>query len=180
MILERARASPELLALALLIYGLCLAIPFMPGVELGWLIMLAFGRPGIVAAWLVTIVALACAFTIGRAAQRRFDIPPWLARRIPSAGELDDFYDRTLGRTRLGRWVGRAQGSFPYLTIAVLLNLPGNAILGGGGGISMAAAFSDRIRAPGFVLTCALATLPLPILTWFGVIQVEQLLGIGG
>ncbi len=67
---------------------------------------------------------------------------------------------------------------YRYLTIAVLINMPGNYLLGGGGGISIVCGTSRRISWKGFLLTIALAVSPVPILAYLGIIQLETLLGI--
>jgi hypothetical protein len=46
----------------------------------------------------------------------------------------------------------------------LLLNLPGNAALGGGGGIAMMSGFCRLFTFAGFVTTVALAVAPMPLL----------------
>lgn len=53
-----------------------------------------------------------------------------------------------------------------HLAIAAALNLPGNAIIGGGGGIGLAAGFSRLVSLPVYVLTVGLAVAPLPLAVW--------------
>ncbi|MCK5205042.1 MAG: hypothetical protein KAR15_14265, partial [Desulfobacterales bacterium] len=67
---------------------------------------------------------------------------------------------------------------YRYLTIAVLFNVPGNYLIGGGGGISLACGISRSISWKWFLLTVILAVSPVPLLAFFGVIQLEALLGI--
>jgi hypothetical protein len=67
---------------------------------------------------------------------------------------------------------------YRYLTIAVLFNIPGNYLIGGGGGISLACGISRRISWKWFLLTVVLAVSPVPLLAFFGVIQLETFLGI--
>lgn len=51
-----------------------------------------------------------------------------------------------------------------YLAIAVALNIPGNTVIGGGGGISLAAGMSRLFGSWRFVLTLAVAVAPVPLL----------------
>jgi hypothetical protein len=51
-----------------------------------------------------------------------------------------------------------------YLILAVLFNLPGNSILGDGGGIGLVAGMSRLFRFPRYVLLVCLAITPLPLL----------------
>jgi hypothetical protein len=50
-----------------------------------------------------------------------------------------------------------------YLSLAVALNLPGNFIVGGGGGIALFAGISRLFSVPAFILTVALAVSPVPL-----------------
>ena len=51
-----------------------------------------------------------------------------------------------------------------YLMIAVTLNLPGNVLIGGGGGIGLIAGMSRLCPFPKYILFVSLAITPLPIL----------------
>ena len=48
--------------------------------------------------------------------------------------------------------------------IALLLNLPGNALIGGGGGIGLIAGMSRVYSFPRYFLLVGLAITPLPLL----------------
>jgi hypothetical protein len=65
------------------------------------------------------------------------------------------------------QWVGRLV-RHRYISLAVLINLPGNAILGGAGGIGLLAGMSGIIKLPRYMATMAIATTPVPLLLWFG------------
>jgi hypothetical protein len=54
--------------------------------------------------------------------------------------------------------------TFRFLLIPLLLNLPGNAVIGGGGGIAMLAGFSRLFSFPVFVAMTAVAVSPVPLL----------------
>jgi hypothetical protein len=51
-----------------------------------------------------------------------------------------------------------------YLIIAITLNLPGNAIIGGGGGIGLITGISRLYPFPKYLLLVSLAITPLPLL----------------
>ena len=53
---------------------------------------------------------------------------------------------------------------FRLIALAVLLNVPGNALLGGGGGIGMVAGMSRLYGVPGYLFTVCVATAPVPLL----------------
>jgi hypothetical protein len=50
-----------------------------------------------------------------------------------------------------------------YLALAVLVNLPGNIVIGGGGGIALVAGASRLYSLPRFVATIAIAVSPVPL-----------------
>jgi hypothetical protein len=52
-----------------------------------------------------------------------------------------------------------------YLTVAVALNLPGNALLGGGGGIGLIVGMSKIIPFHAYIVLLAIAIAPVPL--WF-------------
>ena len=55
-----------------------------------------------------------------------------------------------------------------YVALAVLLNLPGTALIGGGGGIAFIAGFSRLYRPALTMVVMALAVLPVPLAVYLG------------
>ena len=53
---------------------------------------------------------------------------------------------------------------FRYVALVLALNLPGNAVLGGGGGIAMVAGLSGMFSFPLFLLAASVAALPVPLM----------------
>jgi hypothetical protein len=51
-----------------------------------------------------------------------------------------------------------------YLALMVLLNVPGNSLIGGGGGIAFAAGLSRLFPFPLFLATVMVAVAPVPVL----------------
>jgi hypothetical protein len=134
----------EIGILALAISGiayLLLALPFLPGVELGLLIMVIFGRDGFMAAYLATIGGLCLAYGAARSLPNHMS-SRWMRRLglFDAAEDPGAAIDSMVAKARIaGRWAGKF-GPFlldhRYLTLAACLNLPGNSALGGGGGIA--------------------------------------------
>jgi uncharacterized membrane protein YdjX (TVP38/TMEM64 family) len=149
--------TPSNLIYISLIYTLCLATPFMPGIELGLLIMFLFGLPGVIAAYISTVLGLFCAFMIGRLG----------LREPPEIGPTSRFQRLT---TRLR--------SHPYFALALFLNMPGNWVIGGGGGISLLAGMSSHMTLARFTATVCLAISPVPILVALGLLNLEALLTV--
>ncbi|MDH4093862.1 MAG: hypothetical protein OEV81_03655 [Betaproteobacteria bacterium] len=53
--------------------------------------------------------------------------------------------------------------------IALAINLPGNALIGGAGGIGLVAGMSGILSFPRYALTIAAATTPVPVLMLIGI-----------
>ena len=166
-----------------ILYSLLLSLPFVPGVELGILLMCTFGKEGIVFVYLATVAGLSLAFLIGRLIPSRW-IDSGLVRlgNSPSCSSQSDEIEKmadciSAGRKHLPSWLKSGLLKYRYLTIVVLVNMPGNYILGGGGGISLACGTSRRISWKGFLLTIILAVSPVPLLVYLGIIQLEAFFG---
>lgn len=154
---EHARLFDAMVWAALLAYVLAMALPFVPGIEIGLALMMLLGEEGIVLVYAATQLALALSFALGRwvPAQRVAAAFHWLgmdraARLLQSQTPLS-LVDRA-------GWLGRHAG----LALAVALNLPGNAVIGGAGGIGMLAGMSRAISTWRYVLLVAAATTPVP------------------
>ncbi len=164
-----------------------LGVPFVPSVEMGLLVMAVFGPTGAVAAWLATIAGLSMAFAAGSYMPTQF-IRGWLERHglySAQSGDSQSIISGMLEHGKLSRRAGGRVAAFllrhRYLLFAVLINMPGNSILGGGGGIALVCGFSRLYRWQWFLLTTALASLPIPLLVFFGLLRVDELLGaLGG
>ena len=154
-------------------YALLLAVPFVPGVELGLaLLMMEGGRiaPAIYAA---TVAGLMLAFLIGlwlpdRVLVRAFEALR-LHRAARLAGELEPL-DRGARIARLEAQLPRRIGPIAlrhrYLVLAVLINLPGSGLIGGGGGIAMVAGLSRLCGPLGAAVTFAIAVAPVPLIIY--------------
>lgn len=63
---RHANMALTLLTVSVVAYVLLLAIPFLPGIEIGLMVMVLLGRPGIVLVYLATVLALTLSFLLGR------------------------------------------------------------------------------------------------------------------
>lgn len=154
--------------IALLVFVLAAAIPFVPGAEIGLALLMVFGREAVLEVYLSMLIALMLAFLIGRLAPSGF-----VARfmiRIESRQRLMRMRSRRVrgwSSSQVLRIVLEALAANRHLALGALLNMPGNSILGGGGGIAMLAGASRQYSVLGFALTIALAVLPIPIVFYF-------------
>ena len=65
-------------------------------------------------------------------------------------------------------------GAHRYVALAVCLNVPGNAVVGGGGGLALLCGLSRQFEGRWFALTIALAVSPLPLLILTGILGLDS------
>lgn len=162
------------IGLALVLYAVLLALPYVPGVEVGIMILAMQGPGAALPVYLATLAGLMLSFAAGARLPAR-----WLAGALRDAGlaRAAGLIERVLPlapearmallRERLPPRLGRLLLGWRYLLLAALLNLPGNWLLGGGGGIMLVAGLSGLFRAGVTLATVALAVAPVPLLVWF-------------
>ncbi len=158
---------------AMVVYVVLMALPFVPGIEIGLVLMVMFGAKIVPLVYLATVLALVLAFVMGRFVPHRFVGELLGALRLRRARELLARVEHLGQGERLKFLIERADSRWVpfllrhrHLAIAAALNLPGNAIIGGGGGIGLAAGFSRLVSLPVYVLTVGLAVAPLPLAVW--------------
>ena len=122
-----------------ILYILLLSLPFVPGVELGVILMCVFGKEGIVFVYFATVAGLCLAFFVGRLLPRE-----WIESRLQKfgysqtcdgqVGEVDGMLDQpSLNHLFCKNRFWSFLSKYRYLAIGVLFNTPGNYLIGGGG-----------------------------------------------
>jgi hypothetical protein len=153
------------------VYVLWMAMPFVPGIELGLALMVMLGPKGVVLVYLCTLLSLSLSFAIGRLMPLKVfsRFLGWL--HLHKAQNLLLQLEPLNSEEKLDLLLGTAPSKVipfllkhRYLMIAVTLNLPGNALIGGGGGIGLIAGMSRLYPFPKYILFVSLAITPLPIL----------------
>ena len=169
------------LSLGAFVYVLVLALPFVPGVEIGLLLMILFGREGVIVAYVATIVGLSLAYLVAQTVPYRTTLK-WM-NKLGLSDATDnpkDAIDAIVGGGSATKGAAARLGNFllshRYLTLAVCLNLPGNSVLGGGGGIAALSGLSRQFYWWRYVLTLIVATAPIPLLVLVGQVEIEPML----
>lgn len=159
-------SSVQLLLVTCLLYALLLAIPFIPGMEIGLLIMATFGKPGIIGAWLATVIGLNLAYWLGKRLAHLKQIRNLRARMIR--------YSRAQSKqSNLPARIYNTASRHPYLLLAFLFNVPGNAVFGGGGGLALISGAGAQLQWRKFLLVTLTVTAVLPALIWLGIIALN-------
>lgn len=161
----------KIILLSLLAYVILMALPFVPGAEIGMTLLTLFGPSLAPVVYLATVISLALAYAAGRL------IPPAATARAL----------RGLGATRAADLIEAQDAATPedmsaalaarlphpwlrqltrhrHVTLALLINLPGNIVLGGGGGLALAAGMSGLFSPLSFLLTVMIAVIPVPLM----------------
>ena len=172
---EHERLIITVLWLAIVVYVLWMALPFVPGIELGLALMVLLGSRGIILVYLCTLLSLSLSFTIGRLIPLKSfaRFLGWLhlykARDLVlqleplNSEEKLDFLLRSAPSKVIPFLVKHR-----YIMIALALNLPGNALIGGGGGIGLISGMSRLYPFPKYILLVSLAITPVPLLLLAG------------
>ncbi len=153
------------------LYVVLMALPFLPGIEVGLMLMAMLGVGGIVLVYLCTVLALSLAFLAGRLLPPRYVASAlgWL--RLERGRKLVMDLEPLDPEERL-RFLARSAPSrivpyllrHRYLVLALLFNLPGNALIGDGGGIALIAGMSRLFPFPKYLLLVCIAITPVPLL----------------
>jgi hypothetical protein len=170
---EGASLRAGMLMLLLGALALLIAVPFVPGVELGLSLLLVEGGWIAPLVYLATVAGLMVSFLAGQ-------LLPYatLHRTLADIGlrRLCRLIEalQPLGRAerlallgsrlpaRIAPWLLRHR----YVAVAALVNMPGNSVLGGGGGILLLCGLSRLFSAPATAATLLLAVAPVPLLAW--------------
>jgi len=176
----------RMLMIAASVYALLIAIPFVPGVELGLAIIALLGPPIVFLIYLSTLLGLSISYAIGRliplrrlvAALGRFGLVRASNLLAEASGRDNSISLQAILTSRTQNRVLRWLIKHRYLALIVAINLPGNFLLGGGGGIAMMAGLSRMFSPLGFIVAIAIAVAPLPLaIMIFGQSAIEAFAG---
>ena len=163
-----------LLMSSMIAYTILMAIPFVPGAEIGLAVMMVIGPKIAPLVYLCTLISLLLSFSIGRYIPDQVLINLFHRVGFTRAEKLMSELSNLGSRERLQLIVSRSPEKlipflmkYRYIALLLAINLPGSIVIGGGGGIAMVAGLSRLFRFPYFVLTIANAVAPFPILLAF-------------
>ena len=152
------------------IYIVATALPFVPGAEIGLSLLMLLGAPIAPVVYGATVLALVLAFVVAR------HVPePLLVRLLAKVGlhRASSLLGDLPGRSEAERvrQIVRAapSGWLPWImrhrfwAIVLLINLPGNTLMGGGGGLAMTVGLSRIMSLPAFTLCVMVAVCPVPL-----------------
>ena len=160
----------RIIVISILVYTLLIAIPFVPSVEIGLGLILVLGAKLAPLVYLFTIIGLSLSFLVGQLIPES-RLQSFLEElSLTRASRLVEKMKPLNTEQRLSLLLSHAPAKFiptllrhRYLAVAVALNIPGNTVIGGGGGISLVAGMSRLFRFWRFLLVLAIAVAPVPL-----------------
>ena len=167
-------AVHQVIMLSAALYAVLLAVPFVPGVEIGLGLMAMLGPPIVMLVYLCTVLGLAMSFIVGRLIPLSVLIHLSEDIKFARVSSLLKQIEPLSQQERLSLLASKAPKRllplllrFRYLALAAALNIPGNYLIGGGGGIALMAGVSRLYSIPAFLFTIALAVAPVPLAVLF-------------
>ena len=156
-------------------YVLLMAVPFVPGAEIGLTLLTALGGALAPLVYLATATSLMLAFLVGRLLPPSAISTGLQAVGLKRAGQFitetaelpEEEMKARLLSTSQSRFA-RVLVNYRYVALALAINTPGNVVLGGGGGLAMMAGLSRLFDPLSFLLTVLIAVLPVPLLFYLG------------
>jgi hypothetical protein len=154
-----------------------LALPFVPGAEIGIALLTAFGAAIAPLIYGATVVAMMLAYCIGRLLPVAALIWVLSALRMRRAAAL---VTRAAPLSRQDRLALLLDGAPPrlmdvalrnrYAALALAVNTPGNSLIGGGGGIMMMAGLTGIFAPLPTLVAIIVAVSPVPVAIYlFGI-----------
>jgi len=148
-----------------------LAIPFVPGAEIGIAMLTAFGAAIAPLVYSATVAAMMLSYLLGRLLPATLLARMLSILRLRKAADLVARAALLAPKDRLSvlldgappKTVGLAL-RYRYVALAVLVNTPGNAVIGGGGGIMMMAGMTGIFAPVQTFISIAIAVSPVPIM----------------
>lgn len=164
-------ALHRLIMISIAIYVILMMLPFVPGVEIGLGLMVMFGPKLAPLVWFSTVLALVFSFVIGRLVPQQSIIEIFETLLLRRAADFLRFMHPLDSGERLQYLLNiRSSRIVPfllrhrYIALMAAINLPGNALIGGGGGISFISGFIRIYSFFGFLIAVTLAVAPVPLI----------------
>ncbi|WP_071673317.1 hypothetical protein [Nioella nitratireducens] len=156
-----------------LCYGLLIAVPFVPGIEIAIALLMLRGPEFAVPIYISTLAGLMLAYCVGRLVPIRSLRHLFLDLHLTRAAQLVEQLDPLSPDQRVEMLASALPHRFSqmalrhrYLAMAALINMPGSGLIGGGGGICLMAGASGLFVPRKTVLLLTVAILPFPVFMW--------------
>lgn len=163
-------AVHRIIMTAALAYALLMAVPCVPGVEIGLAMIGMLGPPIVFLVYLCTLAGPLTSFTIGRLIPLASLAGIFADVRLHKASRFLATLHPMKGKERFAFLVSSSSNRYVpfllchrYIALALVINAPGNIVIGGGGGIALVAGASRIYSLFGFLVTIVIAVSPVPL-----------------
>lgn len=153
------------------VYVLAAALPFVPGAEIGAVLMMVFGAQIVLLVYVAMVAALLLSFLVGRIVPANTLAALFGFLGLRRACSLVEHMCALPAEERLPFLMSRAPTRIVpvllrhrYAAVVLILNIPGNTVVGGGGGIALLAGISKLFTFSYFAVAVAVAVAPIPLL----------------
>jgi hypothetical protein len=160
----------RIVMISLVAFVFTAAIPFVPGAEIGFGLLLMFGGMAAPIVYFGMVGALCLSFVVARLVPRgplcRFFTWLGLTRAASLVADLDEAAEQDREGLILSHFpagLTRRFVDYRYVLLALAINLPGNSIVGGGGGLAFVAGLSGLFGFWAFLATVGIAVAPIPL-----------------
>jgi hypothetical protein len=163
-------AVHRLIIMSTITYVLLMSIPFVPGAEIGLGLMMILGPKIAPLVYSCTLLSLLLSYCVGRFIPDQMLINFFHEIRLRKVSALLSELKGLDYQQRFELLIERSPKKWipfllkhRYLALMMVINVPGNIVVGGGGGIALTAGMS-RLFSPGkFLLAIAIAVSPIPL-----------------
>jgi len=160
----------RIILISMIAYTLLMSIPFVPGAEIGVAALMILGPKIALLVYLSTVAAFSLSFAIGRFIPEKILIKFLQDLHLHRMGDMLIEFEGLDSKQRLNLMLSRSPRKFVpyliryrYLALMVAINVPGNIVIGGGGGIALMAGLSRLFTPPMYLLAVAIAVSPIPV-----------------
>lgn len=159
----------RIILITVLLQVLLMSLPFVPGIELGLILITVFGPMAAPYVYAGCAVSLLISYSVGRLVPPHRTVDTFRRFRLHRAADTvaqhhaaspAERMEMLLGRIALP---GQLAARYRYLAIGLAITTPGNIVIGGGGGISLMAGLSRLFSPLGYIVTVLVAVAPIPI-----------------
>jgi len=155
-------------------YVLLLALPFVPGAEIGIALLTSFGSSIAPLVYAATVVAMMLAYVIGMILPTSILCRFFRFFRLRKAAELIERAAVLAPQDRIQLLRDATPPKYmalilkyPYVALALAVNIPGNALIGGGGGIMLMAGLSGLFAPFWTFIAIVIGVSPVPAAIFF-------------
>jgi len=160
----------RIIVMSMFAYALLMSIPFVPGAEIGVAALMILGPKIALFVYLATLAALSLSFSVGRFIPEKVLIKFLQDLHLHRIANLLIEFEGLDSKQRLSLMLSRSPKRFVpflikyrYLALMLAINMPGNIVIGGGGGIALMAGLSRLFTPPMYLLAVAIAVSPIPL-----------------